>query len=112
MKKWLFLSWLLVCALIGEAQSPYHFNKKTDGILLLTGGSVAGLGLYYRSQTNLLSEETIASLQKTEVNNFDRIAIDNYSTTADRWSDVFWGGTHLLPLVFLTFSKPLKPISL
>lgn len=100
--KWLIFSWLILLASIIEAQSPYYFNKKTESGILLAGGTVTGLGLYYRSQTSLLSTDAIASLKKSEVNSFDRIAIENYSTKADRWSDVFWGGTHLLPLLFLS----------
>ena len=96
------VGWLLVITFTIQAQSPYHFNWKKESSLLAVGGTTFGLGIYYRSQTSLLDKGTIESLDKMMVNSFDRIAIDNYSTKADRWSDVFWGGTHLLPLVFLT----------
>lgn len=109
-KNWLILSGVLLFVAISEAQSPYYFNKKTDGIILLSGGVVTGVGLYYRSQTSMLSMDDLASLQATDVNSFDRIAIENYSTTADRWSDVFWGGSHLLPLVFLSHTNTRNDI--
>lgn len=93
---------LLFITGISQAQPTYYFNFKTDGSILLAGGIATGLGVYYRNQTPTLSISAIEALKKSEVNGFDRIAIDNYSSIADTWSDVFWGGSHLLPLVFLT----------
>jgi len=93
-----------------QAQVTYHFNWKTDGSILIAGGISTGLSAYYRNQTPILSLTAIESLQKSEVNGFDRIAIDHYSTTADTWSDVFWGGSHLLPLVFLTKQEGKREI--
>ena len=84
------------------AQSPYHLNWQKETSVLVAGSLTAGLGLYYRSKTPILQIDEIELLDKSSINSFDRVAIDNYSSAADRWSDVFWGGSHLIPLLYLT----------
>ena len=53
----------------------------------------------------LLTAAEIETLNKADVNSFDRFAINHYSKSGDSGSDVFWGGSHFLPLLFLVNQK-------
>lgn len=93
-----------------QAQSPYELNWKKDGGLVALGGISAGLGLYTRTKVQLLTTSEIAALNNQNVNAFDRFATNNYSTSADKTSDVFWATTHALPFLFLANQKSRKDI--
>lgn len=100
--------WIVILVIIClqlEAQSPYHFSWKKDVGLVALGGATVGLGAYYRSNLPILTAGEIENLNPNNVNGFDRVAIDNYFGSADRLSDYFWGGSHLLPALFLSGKK-------
>lgn len=90
------------------AQSPYQLNWKTERNLLLAGGITGGIGLYFNTQTNPLDQETIATLDKRNINGLDRIAVNNYSTDAAGLSDIVWGSSHVLPLLYLSSATTNK----
>jgi len=96
---------LIVSSLPLQAQSSYQLNWKTDGSLLAIGGVSSGLGMYYRSTMTEFGTYDLENLEIGEINSFDRLATDYYSPKADKTSDYFWTGSHLLPLLFLANKK-------
>lgn len=91
-----------------QAQSPYEFSWKKDGGLIALGGVSTGLGMYTRTKIQLLTTTELAALNAQDVNAFDRFATNNYSLSADKASDVFWAGTHVLPFLLLAGEKSRK----
>lgn len=106
--KLFLLCWFVSMTNCLQAQSPYHFNTKREATLFAAGGVSAGVGMYFRSTTPLLEAIEIQRISNTEVNSFDRFATNNYSKAADRASDFFWGGSHLIPLLFLAGDETKK----
>ena len=88
-----------------SAQSPYQLNWKKESVYIGGAAITNGLGFYFRDKIPLLSPEEVSILDATAVNSFDRIATRKYSTNAGRASDLLWGGSHLLPLLFLANEK-------
>ena len=88
-----------------SAQSPYQLNWKKESAYIGTATIVNGVGLYFREKISLLTPEEVATLDPTTVNSFDRVAIRKYSINAKNASDIFWGGSHVLPLLFLANEK-------
>jgi len=87
------------------AQTPYEFNWKKETGYLAVGGISLGLGIYLRSQTNVLTISEIGALNATNINSFDRGTTNEYSANARKASDYFWAGSHGLSLLFLTSKK-------
>lgn len=99
---------LLLLSVLTEnisAQSPYELNPKKEANFFITGSLTIGLGYYYRTKIPLFSPADLELLDPQKVNNFDRNTINNYSKNAKKASDIFWGGSQLLPLLFLTNQK-------
>jgi len=99
---------IVIFSLDIHAQSPYELSWKKDGGLVALGGITSGLGLYTRSNLQVFTNTDLAALNAQDVNAFDRFATNNYSRSADKASDVFWLGSHVLPFLFLTKKKTRK----
>ncbi|MCB0581513.1 MAG: phosphatase PAP2 family protein [Phaeodactylibacter sp.] len=84
-----------------NGQPPYHFGPGKEAAFI--GGGAAALvgGVLLKDGTALFSAEEIQRLDPGQVNAFDRGAINNHSAAAQRASDYFLNGSHLLPLLFL-----------
>lgn len=82
------------------AQSPYELNTKKDAIFLSIGATSALAGLYISNQISPLSIDEINQLSKSNINQFDRFAAENWSTKNARWSDVLLGSFLVLPASF------------
>lgn len=106
-----FIGAIIISSTQIQAQSPYEFNWKKETGYLAVGGISSGLGIYLRSQTTVLTISEIERLNGTSINSFDRIATDKYSASARNASDVFWAGSHVLPLLFLANKKSRKDFS-
>ena len=75
-------------ALSCKSESPFIL-KPTQEYLLLGSGALTGVAVYYIfDQDIILSEESINSLTRYDVNAFDRSAVDNWSLTAADYSEV------------------------
>ena len=88
-----------------SAQSPYQLNWKRESPYIATAAIVNGFGLYFREKIPLLTPDEVAILDATTVNSFDRFATRKYSINAKNASDIFWGSSHVLPLLFLANEK-------
>lgn len=90
------------------SQSPYQINWKKEAVYL--GIGVVGIsgGLYLQSNIDPLNIEAIATLDKMNVNAFDRNAIFNNSHRAGKASDYLVFGSSTLPFLFLTNRKTRK----
>jgi hypothetical protein len=83
------------------APSPYHTSFKTDGLITLglAGVNTTGL-LLIRSKTGL-NEPEVRSLQKSDVNRFDRFTAGYYDEQARTVSDLMFAGSLVAVPVFL-----------
>ncbi len=86
---------------LSRAQSPYTLTWKREGIWFGSGAVVLGLGEYFSRRTPTYTMDALASLDAQQINAFDRKATTFHSESAHRASDVFWYGSHALPVVFL-----------
>ncbi|MFK7776472.1 MAG: phosphatase PAP2 family protein [Saprospiraceae bacterium] len=89
-------------------QSPYEISYKKDVPLL--AGAVIGNFLGARFINNNLSPFTVSEigqLDRQNINRFDRIAIDNYSSSARALSDVLLYSTFSYPALIL-LDKPIR----
>lgn len=102
----MFLCWYVI--IIGQDQPIYQLDKKLDyGI----GATVIGLGvldftLYNNFET--LDNDAILSLDKQDIPSFDRSAVNQYSESASKLSDVFEFGVFVLPAPFILSSDMRK----
>lgn len=81
--------------------SPYTLSPVTDGILLSSGTALCGLSIYTDKKIRPLTAEDISTLSKNDINSFDRSAADNWSPTADKWSDVILTSIMISPAALL-----------
>ena len=84
------------------AESPYKISWEKD-IYILGVGSTTGLTgfLLYRSVSPPTPAE-VNQLSRASINWFDRSATYNFSTTADKTSDIFFGVAAAAPWVLFT----------
>ncbi len=101
---------LVLCTILnqGMAQSPYELSWKKDGGLVALAGVSAGLSVHFRTNLVPLTLADLELLNANQVNAFDRLAIDFYSPTAAKASDIFWASSHAFPLLFLANKKSRK----
>jgi len=84
------------------AQSPYTISWEKDGYILGAGGAVSFTGLLlYRSVSPPTALE-VDQLSRTSINRFDRSAVDNFSTTADKTSNILFGVAAAAPCVLFS----------
>lgn len=82
------------------AQSPYELNKGNEATLLSFGTTINIAGLFTTAQTSPLSIDEINRVSKSEINRFERFAVDNWSPKSARWSDLLLGAFIALPATF------------
>lgn len=89
------------------AQSPYEVSIKRD-IPILTMGFVGGLGSVYAdfNITPLVPEQVNQRINNPyDINKFDRRAINYYSLTAQKSSDILLYSSYTYPFLFLISKK-------
>ena len=84
--------------------APYYTEFKRQWPFLIASASIYAAGFILTAANPLepLSEEEIASLDRNNINSFDRPATSNWSTTAGTASDYVLLGMTVLPVVFLS----------
>ena len=87
------------------AQSPYELKPTTDYSLIGIGALTLTSGYILESNTQILSDQEIFSLNPVDVNAFDRNAINNFSESALQTSDLLLYGSMLAPLSLLLDKK-------
>ena len=85
----------------GAAQAPYNLNFGREALVIGAGGASLVGGVLLKDQTALFTPDELARLDPSQVNSFDRGAIDNVSRHAREASDYFLNGSHVFPLLFL-----------
>ncbi len=80
-----------------EDDFPFKLDPLRDGLFLFSGIALEGTyaALYFTSETP--SRESMAGLRRSDVNAFDRAAIDRWSPDASSASDVVLYGLTALP---------------
>lgn len=103
----LILSFLscLTCPAIAQEASPYKTSTRVDLPVTLGGVALSGLGLYLVSNKHGLSDAEVLSLDKADINSFDRFSAGNYDEDAKKLSDKFFYGSFATPLVLLFDGK-------
>ena len=96
------------CLQQGTSQSPYQVSWKGEAYHLGVGAVTFGMGLVFASQVKGLTEEEIAAHDRNDVNQFDRGATYNSSSSAKTASDIFWAGSYLVPLSLLALKDTRK----
>ncbi len=82
------------------AQSPYELNSGNEATLLSFGTAINFAGLFTTAQMSPLSVDEINSVSKSEINRFERFAVENWSPQSARWSDLLLGSFIALPATF------------
>lgn len=70
------------------AQNPYSLNWKKDCAIVGLSCIIAGLDIIANNNLAPLTEEEISKLNKNDINDFDRTAIDNHSNDAATRSEI------------------------
>ncbi len=96
---------LVLLPLITLGQSPYDFNGIEEAAYWGLGIGTISAGAILHKNTAILSESEINSLNRADINAFDRRATHNYSRTAAQFSDGFLYGSHLLGMFLLGHKK-------
>ncbi|WP_207433000.1 phosphatase PAP2 family protein [Sabulibacter ruber] len=84
-----------------DTQRLYHTDLLRDGLITAGGVTMAVTGSTLLTNKRQLTEADLASINKNQVNKFDRWAAGNYSKKAKDASDVFFYTSYGLPLLFL-----------
>ncbi len=101
----LTLTLLLLLPIGLMAQSPYQIDWKKEPYFFATGALAMGSGLYIHSQLESLTSEEILTLNRSDVNSFDRNATFNFSSGASSASDVFFLSSYTLPALFMAHPR-------
>ncbi|WP_018476781.1 phosphatase PAP2 family protein [Pontibacter roseus] len=104
MKKYLILIWCLTfMAGAAEAQSdsPYKTSFKVDAPITVAGMGLSYYGLTLMQDKNGLTEEEVISLNRKDVNSFDRFSAGYDSESAKKASDFPFYGSFALPFTLL-----------
>lgn len=101
MKTSILAIFLLLITITSLGQSPYEFNKKQEISIVGLGAVSFGVGLYFRGETPLFTEQEIQQLDYTTINNFDQETVFNKSDRAQTQSDICLFGSVGVPLLFL-----------
>jgi len=105
--KQIFISLVLVLGfnicLIG--QNPYELNLKKD-LILFGGGTIGQISSVLISrEIDEFTDQEIGLLNSSNINRFDRGAVDNYSLRSLEYSDVLLTGAYFFPALFLANKK-------
>jgi membrane-associated phospholipid phosphatase len=98
-----FISFILICfitlPLLGQHQHTYQWKWNKDGYVL--GGSAVfwATSLYAKGKADKITAEDLLTLDPQNLPGFDRSATDNYSTSANKISDVFLFSSIALPFL-------------
>ena len=104
MKKYLLILSLLACfthPTVAQHESPYKTSTQVDLPVTVGGIALSGLGLYLISNKHGISDEHARSLDKADVNRFDRFSAGNYDEDAKKLSDPFFYGSFASPFLLL-----------
>ena len=83
-----FCLFLFVLSIPCKSESPYKL-KPTEDYLILGAGAATGISTYFIfNKDRSLSEERIADLSRSDINSFDRSAVNNWSPEAADFSEV------------------------
>lgn len=94
--------------IISFAQSPYELRTGRELTLLGAGAASLGASFALEQAINPLTLAEINRLNSNDVNKFDRRAIDQYSTTADRVSDATLAGSIALTGALTLGTKTMR----
>lgn len=95
---------------IKEKQHPDHMYNIKPWIDIPVTAAFAGFSIYgfsYIYGRDTIPEATVLSLNKNDLNSFDRPVTENYSEQAKKTSDYFFYGSIPLPL-FLLLDKNIR----
>ena len=84
------------------SQSPYKMKLGKEAILYGTGLTTIALGRNWSNGSPFFTTDELSSLDPNDVNRLDRIAINNFSHTADKASDYLLYTGFAMPYLFLT----------
>lgn len=104
MKYFLLLLCFLSCftgRMNAQQLSPYTTSTKVDLPITLGGIALNGFGLYLISNKKGISDAKAMTLNKADVNWFDRFSAGYYDERAKRLSDPFFYGSFASPLLLL-----------
>lgn len=87
------------------AQSPYHLSFKRETPYVVTGGALAGLGLYFKDKNPIFTPNELLTLDPNDINPLDRIATNHSSITAHEVSNYLWYGSFALPVSLMLDKK-------
>lgn len=90
------------------AQSPYALNTGRETTLLGVGAVSLGASVALGHAIDPLTAIEIATLNRNDINAFDRQAIDHWSTTAARLSDATLAGSVGVAVVLAAGTKPMR----
>jgi membrane-associated phospholipid phosphatase len=90
-----------------QTESPYKTTFKVDAPITAGGVALSGLGVYFISNKDGISDEQASLLarSKNEVNGFDRFSAGNYSKRAKELSNIPFYGSFAMPLALLFDKK-------
>ena len=97
---------LLTCFYFSSAQSPYELDWEKESIYLGIGtGFYTAAWLVESKSVRPLTEVEILSLDRANINSFDRNATFNFSYQAKKGSDYLKFPSYAFPLLFLSHKK-------
>lgn len=97
---------LLSCFYFSSAQSPYELDWKKESIYLgLGAGFYTAAGLVESNSVRPLTDLEILSLDRANINSFDRNATFNFSYQAKKGSDYLKYPSYAFPFLFLSNKK-------
>ena len=82
-----------------SSQDAYDINWNKEWKYIGTGVGTGLLGLYLLNQASPISREEYLSLDPSQINRFDRIAVSLESGISAKLSDYFANGSAVLPLL-------------
>lgn len=85
--------------------SIYNWDWKKDGLTIVSSGALLGASVLLLNRDNGANEASLSQLNKNDVWLFDRSAVNNYSTVADRKSDLLVFGVVCMPFVPYLYKK-------
>lgn len=102
MKKFLLSLFLIITFYtFSYSQSPYETNWKKELPYIGIGVSTVTLGTYFISRTPFFTTDELLTLNSSDINQFDRIAVSSFSGNADKLSDGFLYGSFISPFLLL-----------
>ncbi|WP_460906233.1 phosphatase PAP2 family protein [Spirosoma areae] len=90
------------------AQSPYELRTGREITFLGVGAASLGASVVLNKTVDPLTKPEVAALNRANLNTFDRQAAYNWSTTADRLSDITLAGNLALVSVLTLGAKPIR----